>query len=116
MIDVKDQVFRLTTEKTSYWFRITPFGHLEHIHYGNRLIEQPVDGLPVKRTAAIGSSVIYDESDSLYCLDHLCLEWSGIGKGDYRHSPCEVKMPDGSFTTDFIYQSHKITKENTAME
>ena len=108
MIEFKDGLFRLTTENTSYWFRVTAFGHLEHIYYGPILKEQPPDALALKRTAAIGTSVCYDESDPTYCLDNLCLEWSGIGKGDFRHSPAEIKMPDGSFNCDFKYVSHRI--------
>lgn len=116
MIDHRDGVFRLTTRNTSYWFRVTKFGHLEHIHYGPKLKDQPVDGLLLKRTSAIGSSVCYDESDPTYCLDNMCLEWSGIGRGDYRHSPAELKMPDGTFTCDFIYRSHRILPGHIPME
>ena len=68
MIDYKDKLFCLTTNNTSYWLRITPFGHLEHIHYGPRLKDQDPDGLALKRTAAIGTSVCYDSSDPNYCL------------------------------------------------
>jgi len=74
VIDFKDGVFRLATENTCYWFRVTAFGHLEHIYYGPRLKEQPPEALALKRTAAVGSSVYYDPSDRLYCLDNLCLE------------------------------------------
>lgn len=116
MIDFKDDVFRLDTENTSYWFRKTSFGHLEHLHYGPRLKEQDPDGLALKRTAALGSSVCYDPSDPTYCLDNLCLEWSGIGRGDYRHSPVEIKMPDGTFTCDFIYRSHRTIPGFVPME
>lgn len=116
MIEYKDGVFRLTTQSTSYWFRVTKFGHLEHIHYGPKLKDQPVEGLLLKRTAMIGSSVCYDESDPNYCLDNICLEWSGIGRGDYRHSPAELKMPDGTFTCDFLYKSHKVLPGHVPME
>jgi len=116
VIDFKDGVFRLATENTCYWFRVTAFGHLEHIYYGPRLKEQPPEALALKRTAAVGSSVYYDPSDRLYCLDNLCLEWSGIGKGDYRHSPAEIKMPDGSFNCDFKYISHRIVNGFVPME
>ncbi len=116
MIEYKDQVFRLTTENTSYWFRITDFGHLEHIHYGPRLELQPVEALAHKRTAMLGSSIAYDNSDPHYCLDNLCLEWSGIGRGDFRHSPVEIKMPDGSFVCDFVYHSHRIIPGFVPME
>ena len=115
MIAFKDNVFRLNTQNTSYIFSITSFKHIEHIYYGTKLKEQSLDALKLKRSATIGTSVIYDESDDLYCLDNMCLEWSGIGKGDYRHSPTEIKMPDGSYTSDFIYQSHTIEKGHTTM-
>ncbi len=85
MISFDDNVFRLTTEHTSYWFCVTRFGHLEHIYYGSLLPDdQSVEPLMLKRTAQTGGSVLYDPSDETYCLDTLLLEWSGIGKGDYR--------------------------------
>jgi alpha-galactosidase len=46
----------------------------------------------------------------------LCLEWSSIGKGDYRNMPVEIKMPDGTYTADFIYRSHSISKGSIAIE
>lgn len=111
---VEDQrIFWLDTDHTSYIFRITPYGHPEHIYYGPLLTRQPVEALALKRTAVIGSAVLYDPSDPLYCLDHLCLEWSGIGKGDYRYSPTEIKMPDGSFTNDLLYSTYHITNDYT---
>lgn len=116
MIDAQENVFRLTTENTSYWFRVTEFGHLEHIYYGVRLQEQAVEGLLHKRTALLGSSIIYDASDPLYSLDNLCLEWSGIGRGDFRHSPLEAKMPDGTFSSDFRYKGHQVILGSVAMD
>ena len=116
MIENKNGLFRLTTNETSYWFRVTTFGHLEHIHYGTRLHDQDPEGLVLKRSALIGSSVVYDPSDPTYCLDSMCLEWSGIGRGDYRHSPAELKMPDGSFACDFVYRSHRVIKGTAEME
>ena len=108
MISAEDGVFRLTADALSYWFRVTKFGHLEHIHFGARLADQAVEPLLHKRTAVLGSSVLYDASDPTYCLDTLCLEWSGIGRGDYRITPAELFMPDGTFTADFQYVSHRI--------
>ena len=34
MIECSDKSFRLLTDHTAYLFRMTPFGHLEHLHYG----------------------------------------------------------------------------------
>lgn len=109
MISVDQGEFRLSTHTTGYWFRVTPFGHLEHVYYGARLPEdQPMEPLALKHTVPVGCSVTYDESDPTYCLDTLPLEWSGIGKGDYRDPPAEIRMPDGTFTADFRYRSHQI--------
>lgn len=111
MITVKENVFRIDTVNTTYMFRRTKFGHLEHIYYGILLdAGESVDVIAQKCSIPIGSSVNYDESDELYCLDNMCLEWSDNGRGDYRQSPTELKMPDGSFVSDFVYVSHDITE------
>ncbi len=116
MIEVRGQTFFLSTAGSGYWFRVTGKGHLEHLYYGPRLEPQDPEPLALKRTAQIGSSVAYDQADPLYCLEQLCLEWSGIGRGDYRHSPAELKMPDGSFCNDFLYQSHELSLEDRPLE
>ncbi|MCL1813583.1 MAG: alpha-galactosidase, partial [Treponema sp.] len=109
MITKKNGVFCLDTVGTGYIFRLTKHGHPEHIYYGDRLISPNIEALAPKRTAQAGSTVAYDREDPLYCLDTMCLEWSGIGKGDYRYSPSEIKMPDAGFVSDFVYQSHSIS-------
>ena len=80
MITFSDQVFALETDQTSYLFRITPHGHLEHIHYGERVPLGEVETLSLKRAIMHGSSVSYSQQDSAYCLDNLPLEWSEIGR------------------------------------
>lgn len=117
MIRETNGLFKMDTQSTSYWFRVTAFGHLEHLYYGAKLQEdQDIAPLMLKRTVLLGSSVIYDEKDETYCLDNLCLEWSGIGKGDYRNTPAEIKMPDGTYTADFIYKGHEILSGNCPMD
>jgi alpha-galactosidase len=109
LITNKDTGFRLDTEHTTYLFQITKYGHLEHIYYGNILSEEDrVDVLAQKRSIQVGSSVLYNPEDNVYSLDSMCLEWSDNGRGDYRRTPTEFKMPDGSFVTDFVYDSHKV--------
>ena len=110
MITVKDGIFKLDTEKTSYVFAITASGHPEHIHYGGRISEGDVPSLRMKNTMQLGSQVDYSAETPGYSLDSLLLEYSGIGKGDYRHSPIELLMPDGGFVCDFVYSDHSIIK------
>ena len=106
-ITFKNNIFHLKTAHTSYIFGITEFKHLEHIHYGAALPEDDYTPLTVKHDIQFGSSVMYSRKNDNYCLDTLCLEWSGMGKGDFRQSPIELRMPDGSFAGDFIYESHE---------
>jgi len=108
MITDGNAVFHLSTASSSYLFRVSKFGHLEHIHYGELLTDPAIEPLQVKHTSVIGSTVVYNSADELYSLDTMTLEWSGVGKGDYRQSPIEIKMPDGTFVCDFIYQAHRI--------
>ena len=107
-ITYNNKVFHLRTENTSYIFRVTEFKHLEHVHYGELLPDDDCEALAVKHDIQIGSSVMYSTKNDSYGLDNLCLEWSGLGRGDFRQTPIELKMPDGSFGSDFIFQSHEI--------
>ena len=109
MITVNDLVFKLDTENTSYIFAVTPNGHAEHIYYGARLPEADEEALRLKNTIVLGSTVDYAKETSGYSLETLPQEYAGIGKGDFRHSPLELIMPDGSFVTDFVYKSHEVS-------
>jgi len=117
MIAFQDQLFTLETDHTSYLFRVTAFGHLEHIYYGERVPDGEIETLLTKHVIMQGSSVQYDaQKDDTYCLDNLPLEWSGIGSGDYRQTPIEVKLADGTYRTDFVYESYEILTGCVPME
>ena len=54
-IEFNDGVFNLSTENTSYLFRISEFGHLEHIHYGERVESEDAPLLCLKNNICIFS-------------------------------------------------------------
>ena len=110
MITYNNNIFKLDTRSTSYIFRIAGCGKLENLHYGPRLRTQSYDTLALKNTIMIGGCVDYDTSAPL-SLDNLLLEYSENGKGDFRHSPIELIMPDGTYVSDFVYHSHEISNE-----
>ncbi len=105
MIKVSDQLFKLETKNTTYAFRINE-GYLEHLYYGRRVVDTDFTASALKNTIDLGSTV--KTEGSKFFLERNLLEYSGIGRGDYRHSPIELLMPDGTFVSDFVYESHKI--------
>ncbi|MGL5541697.1 MAG: glycoside hydrolase family 36 N-terminal domain-containing protein, partial [Erysipelotrichaceae bacterium] len=115
MITITNLQFHLATTHTSYVFHVTPFGHLQHLYYGTRVQDDHFEASSLKHTITVGSSVAYDQSDLTYLLDQLALEYVGVGKGDYRHNPIEVIMPDGSYVCDFVYHSHTLHEGNVPL-
>ena len=106
MINVQDQVFRLDTKSTTYAFRISE-GYPEHLYYGKKVVDNDFTATALKNTIDLGCTV--KTEGSKFFLERNLLEYSGIGRGDYRHSPTELLMPDGTFVSDFVYDSHRIT-------
>ena len=105
MINYNDQVFRLDTKNTTYAFRISE-GYPEHLYYGRRIADSDFTAVALKNTIDLGSTVKLEGSG--FFLERNLLEYSGIGRGDYRHSPIELLMPDGTFVCDFVYDSHRV--------
>ncbi len=110
MIEHRDGSFILTTRDSLYAFGILPTGHLEHLYYGRRCSLLGLDTFRAKLTAGYGTSITIPSGDGLFYPDCVPLEWSGSGRGDFRHSPVELVMPDGSFVSEFRYASHAVTK------
>ena len=108
-------LFHLRTEHSSYMFRLTPQGQLEHLHYGSRVTDADAGALALKRSLPYGDSMPYPGADAAYCLDTLPMEWSGAGRGDYRPSPVELAGEVGSWTTDFTYVNHELQEGCASM-
>lgn len=108
MIKFENKIFKLDTLSTSYIFKIAENGKLENIHYGPRLRDQSYEALMLKNSIMLGSTVEYNASSNI-SLDSVLLEYSENGKGDFRHSPIELIMPDGTYVSDFVYYSHEIS-------
>ena len=109
MILVKNNIFYLNTNETSYIFRVAKTGHLEHLHYGKRM-EEGVDvtAFAVKNLNLNGCAIAYDKEHTGICMNDMCLEVSGRGTGDMRAPSIELVWEDGSSSVDFVYDSHEI--------
>lgn len=111
MIQIANDIFVLHTAHTTYAFRKLPTGQLEHLYYGRKIhVCEPLDENAVaplieKHTFQPGNSCVYDREHDDYTLEDLCLEMSAYGKGDIREPFVELIYEDGSFSSDFVYES-----------
>lgn len=107
----QDNIFHLQTKNTSYLFRVLKSGQLEALYYGRKIRNTESFGhLYDKHLNGFANSVAYSQDDTSLSLDHIALEFSAYGKGDYRMPAVQLMSKDGNFTTDFKYKSHGITK------
>lgn len=101
-------VIHIDTESTSYVIDVLPTGHLGHLYYGPRIRRMDDYGaLRQKDDVPYGVMVAASKERPLIGLDEQCLEYSGLGKGDYREPAIELEFADGSRTVDFRYESHR---------
>ena len=95
-------VLHLHTHNTSYLIALLPTGQPANLYYCPRLADQPHwDELLPAPAAGYGTMVTYDKNYPSFGLDDVCLETSGLGKGDFREPMIELEAADGQRTTDF---------------
>lgn len=117
MIKVDGNVFLLETASTTYAFRVTESGHIEHLYYGKKItlagnLKDAVESLEEKNAFAPGNSLNYSNDDLSFSLEDMSLEMSGYGKGDIREPLVDIVHKDGGMTCDFLYDSYSLTREN----
>ena len=115
---IEDRYFVLTTAHTTYAFGILPTGQPEHLTYGGRMeIDKDTAVLLQDRHAfAPGNAIVYDKEHPEFSLEGTRLEASFYGKGDIREPFAEIVYEDGSFTSDFVYDSYMVTPDEYSFE
>ena len=119
MIRQLDKVFILDTKNTTYCFQVLESGHLEHLYYGKKLrIDEADDvkSLAEKQAFPPGNSNVYDAKFPSLSLENMRLEMSSYGKSDIREPFIEVIHADGSYTSDFLYETAVIKKGKEPLE
>lgn len=109
--DKKHQLFHCSTASMSYVFRVLETGHLEHLHYGQKLSD-PIDPKDFfeDRPLDQGTSTLYSE-DSKLNLNTTLLEIATYGKGDYREPTLHLETGGGYRSLDFLYKTHEMIKD-----
>lgn len=116
MIRQLGNLFVLDTANTTYAFQVLPSGHLEHLHYGQKIRidgEEEAVALTEKRLCLPGNAVCYSPEYPALGLEDVCLEMSAMGKGDIREPFIEVTHADGSATSDFLFEKAEIKEGKT---
>ena len=113
MILHRGPLFVLETDHTSYCFRVTEQGYLQHLHYGPRMdLSAGWDALVPQILRGPGDSCILEG----LCQDDLALEYSAPGLGDLREPFAIVRTAAGDTLTDFRYESAEVLAEKPALE
>ena len=119
MIREYNQSYVLETDNTTYCFHVLPTGHLEHLYYGRKITltdDEDMKALIEKHTFMPGNTNAYDQENTAFSLEDIRLEMSSYGKGDIREPFIEVIHADGSYTSDFLFESAQITKGKEAYD
>ena len=110
-------VIHIDTDRTSYIMGVLPTGQPEHLYYGKRL--RPMDDygpLRQKNVVPYGTMVNVSQDHKNIGLDDQCLEYSGLGKGDFREPAVELAFADGSRATDFRFVSSRTYRGRTGID
>ena len=110
MIEERKGWFFISTRHSSYIMRISPTGHIEHIHYGGYIpsSSEGIGQIQGPDDIRLGDGTYYDEDHQHTFLSRMLQEYSVPGKGDTRESALIAEYRNGLITLDFIYHSHRI--------
>ncbi|MFT6924714.1 MAG: alpha-galactosidase [Psychromonas sp.] len=109
--------FHLQTENCSYILKVAESGHLINLHFGDKIAQRVnFNVLDQRFNVKLGSTTNYAPEYGNLTLETLKLEAPCYGKGDYREPALQINYHDGSRTSDFIYQSHKLHKHKPNLD
>ena len=106
----KTPLFILDTAGTTYAMQVAKTGNIEHLYYGKKIHIDDSDGLTEQHEFAPNCTVSYSGEDWRISMQDMRLEVATHGKGDEREASVMLVNPDGSRTSDFVYESHAISK------
>ena len=98
------KIFYLNTKNTTYVLGIHDTGKVEHLYYGKH-ITQDISGTALVEPQVLECphSIIYDENVGKMTLDNMGLEYSEVGKGDFREPALEIYSEEMGYLSDFTY-------------
>lgn len=90
------RTFILETRDSSYLMKVSRYGNLLHLYYGEKIPDENLDYLIKVQDRGFSPNPNEAGNDRTFSLDYLAQEYSTDGKGDYRTPSIEVINKDGS--------------------
>ena len=103
----KSQTFHLTNGRISYLMKVLPNGTLGQLYFG-RAIRDREDFDHLLEFASRPMSSCVFEGNPCFSLEHCRQEYPSHGSTDFRRPAVELRQPNGSRITSFVYHSHTV--------
>lgn len=105
----KGNLIQLDTDHTTYQMQIDENGYLLHLYYGTFLGRCSMEYVQYYSDCGFSPNPYPLRDRREFSLDTVSQEYTGSDIGDYRISCLSLQNPDGSYSADFRYVSHRIT-------
>ncbi len=102
------KTFLLQTKNSTYQMKVSDYGYLLHLYYGERLGDEDLSYLIQLQDRGFSPNPNEAGNDRTFSLDFLPQEFSSDGSCDYRLSSIEVKNGDGSYAFVGKVAKHEI--------
>ncbi len=102
------KTFLLQTKNSTYQMKVSDYGYLLHLYYGERLEDEDLSYLIQLQDRGFSPNPNEAGNDRTFSLDFLPQEFSSDGSCDYRLSSIEVKNGDGSYAFVGKVAKHEI--------
>ncbi|MBT2292637.1 alpha-galactosidase [Paenibacillus albidus] len=113
--DSKDHVFHLQSKETSYVIQLLHTGIPAHVYWGRKIRSGPLATI-LQRTERCSFSPTPFPEDMSLSYDTLAQEYPAYGVGDFRNPAYQIQAPNGTTTSEAIYDKHRIYKGKPTLE
>lgn len=114
-IIVKDLVFTLHTQNSTYQMKVDDQKTLLHTYYGPRADETDFSYLVEFLDRGFCGNVPGTEVERVYSLDYLLQEYSAVGNGDYRASALHAELGSGTCDCRLLFDSYQVRERKYSL-
>ncbi len=111
----KSQTFHLTNGRISYLMKVLPNGTLGQLYFGRAIRDRENFDHLLEFASRPMSSCVF-EGNPCFSLEHCRQEYPSHGSTDFRRPAVELRQPNGSRITSFVYHSHTVAPGKPALK